>query len=85
MKLIEMNYTKAATGEKTKRNVMVMHNTKSYVDTIDLIKLDKEEITEVMNAQKNYEAALAPYMKNFKRFTKKNMEILNEDEVKVKS
>lgn len=85
MKIVEMNYTKKSTGEKTKRNVMLMHNTKEYIDTIDLTKLDEDDIRTVMSAQKDYEESLAPFMKHFRRFSKDSMEILKEDEVKVKS
>lgn len=85
MKIMEMNYTKKTTGEKTKRNVMLVNNTKDYIDTIDLTSLDKDDIKTVMSAQKAYEESLAPFMKNFRRFSKDSMEILSEDEVKVKS
>lgn len=83
MKLIEINYTKKSTGEKTHRNVMLIHNTKDYIDTIDLSKLDKDEIRKVAKIQKDYETNLKPYMENFRRFSKDDMEILNEDEFKV--
>ena len=83
MKLMEIDYTKKSTGEKTRRSIMIMHNTKSYIDTIDLSKLTKEDSKKVVEAQKNYEKALKPYMGSFRRFSKDSMEILNEDEFKV--
>ena len=80
---MEINYIKKSTGEKTNRSIMILHNTKNYIDTIDLSKLDKDDVKNVLEIQKKYEEKLKPYMKNFRRFSKDSMEILNEDEFKV--
>lgn len=86
MKIIEFDYTKQKTGEKSQRKIMLLHNTKDYIDAIDLSKLSKEEIKEMFKAQKIYEDNMDSFFKKgFRRFSKSGMKVLNEDEIKTQS
>jgi len=80
MKILKFDYTKGE--EKTDREVILLNNTKTYIDSIDLGHLTKDEQQEVKAIYKAYEEKLSPYLeKALRRFSKEKMENLNEEKL----
>lgn len=80
MKILRFKYNKGE--EKTDREVILLNNTKTYIDSIDLGHLTEEERQEVKALYKAYEEKLSPFLdKALRRFSKEKMENLNEEKM----
>ena len=80
MKILKFEYNKGE--EKTEREVILLNNTKTYIDSIDLGHLTEEERQEVKTLYKAYEEKLSPFLdKALRRFSKEKMENLNEEKM----
>lgn len=80
MKILKFEYNKE--DEKTDREVILLHNTKTYIDSIDLGHLTEKEREEVKTIYKAYEEKLSPFLeKALRRFSKDKMENLNEEKI----
>ena len=76
MKVLKFNYHKAE-EPVSNREVILLHNTKDYIDAIDLNKLNKEEAKRAFEIQERYEDDMKVFFKKaFRRFSKSKMEIL---------
>lgn len=79
MKIVKFTYTKKD-GEVTDREVLHLHNTKEYIDSIDFTKLNDDEVKEVKEIYKAYETKIEPYIKKaFRRFSKSGIRIKEEN------
>jgi len=82
MKIFEFDYTKKD-GEKSKRKVMILHDSDGWIDTIDLTNLSSEEQEDLKKIQLEYEGKIKPFVeKAFRKFNKSGMTILHEETIK---
>ena len=83
MKIKEIKYAKKD-GETSTRTVMPLVTKEKYEDCIDLSKLSKDEVREVLDLQMKYEISMHKYItKAFRRFSLEGMEVLHEDKFDV--
>lgn len=69
-------------GDKSTRDVILLNERSTYIDTIDTTKLSEKEINEMVTIIKDYENKIKPYMKiAFRRFSSDNMKNLIVEKV----
>lgn len=76
MKIKDFKYKKDAEEEK-EYNLLVLEEDEKYMSGINLSYLTEEEQEKVKKIQEDYEAALKPYMKYFRKFLKEK--VIKED------
>jgi len=76
MKIKDFKYKKDAEEEK-EYNLLVLEEDEKYMSGINLSYLTEEEQEKVKKIQEDYEAALKPYMKSFRKFLKEK--VIKED------
>lgn len=78
MKFKTFDYTKKD-GQTSKRVVMILSETKEYVDAVDFQYLTEDEKEAVKKVQEEYEKKMKPYKdKAFRRFLKSGIIELKE-------
>jgi hypothetical protein len=81
MTKIKFDYEKD-NGDKSTRDVILLNERNTYIDTIDTTKLSEKEINEMVTIIKDYESKMKPYMKiAFRRFSSNNMKNLIVEKV----
>jgi len=69
-------------GDKSSRDVILLTEHNSYIDTIDILKLSKKEVKEMTTIIKDYEDKMKPYLKTaFRRFSLENIKNLTVERV----
>lgn len=76
MKIKDFKYKKDAEEEK-EYNLLVLEEDEKYMSGINFRYLTEEEQEKVKKIQEDYEAALKPYMKSFRKFLKEK--VIKED------
>lgn len=76
MKIKDFKYKKDA-EEEQEYNLLVLEEDEKYMSGINFRYLTEEEQEKVKKIQEDYEAALKPYMKSFRKFLKEK--VIKED------
>jgi hypothetical protein len=79
MRFKNFTYKKKKDGETKNYLVLVLHETDTHFEGIDLTKLEEDEIKVLVEIQKEYETQLRPFVqKAYRKYIKENLVDAND-------